>query len=74
MVNEFVTLPLINKRTLSRVLWPSVKTANGSILHHRITGRTKWSKDDVLNLRSALTDLIQMADLVRDAIDQETVR
>ena len=74
VVNEFVTLPLINKRSLARVLWPSVKTANGSIMRHRTSGRTRWSKNDLIEMHKALGDLVLMANMVREAIDEEIFR
>jgi hypothetical protein len=43
-------------------------------MRHRTSGRTRWSKNDLIEMHKALGDLVLMANMVREAIDEEIFR
>lgn len=71
LITSFAQLKLINKRSLSRMIWMTTKDVNGAMLYHRMSGRNKWKREELIALANTLEDLKNEAENLAWSIRRE---
>jgi hypothetical protein len=53
------------------MIWMTTKDVNGAMLYHRISGRNKWKREELIALANTLEDLKNEAENLAWSIRRE---